>query len=125
MQEELLLVGAGQGVDVLLVLAGAQGGDHDGLGLTAGEQGRTVGAREDADFRDDVADLVEGAAVDAVAVVDDVATQDVGFAFLEGGAELGGVDAVRVLVGLHQLGGGGFFLATSTPVRRSYLPAWV
>ncbi len=107
MQQELLFVGPGQGVDVLLVLAGAQGGDHDRLGLAAGEQGRAVGAREDADFRDDVADLVEGAAVDAVAVVDDVATQDVGFTFLEGRAELGGIDTVRIFVGLHQLGGGG------------------
>ena len=107
-EEEFLLVGPAQGVDVLLVLAGAEGGDHDGLGLTAGEQGRAVGAREDADFRDDGADLVEGAAVDAVTVVDDVATQDVGFAFLEGRTEFGGIDAVRIFVGLHQLGGGGF-----------------
>ena len=42
-----------------------------------------------------------------MAVVDDVATQDVGFAFLEGRTEFGGIDAVRIFVGLHQLGGGG------------------
>ena len=79
MQQEALLVGAFQGVDELLVVAGAQGGDHQGLGFAAGEQGRAVGARQDADFRDDRADLVDGAAVDAAAGLDDVAAQDVGF----------------------------------------------
>ena len=81
MQAEFLLVRPRQGVDVLFVLAGAERGHDDGLGLAAGEQGRTVGAREDADFRNDVADLVESAAVDAVTVVDDVTTQDVGLAY--------------------------------------------
>ena len=66
MQQEAFLVGAFQGVDELLVVAGAQGGDHQGLGLAAGEQGRAVGARQDADFRDDRADHVEGASVDAL-----------------------------------------------------------
>ena len=105
-QQDGFLVGPRQAVDVLLVLAGAQGGDDQGLGFAAREQRRTVGARQDADFRDDGADLVQGAAVDAVAVLDDVATQDVGFAFLKRGRELGRVDAFRLLVGLHQgLGG--------------------
>ncbi|MNX73713.1 hypothetical protein D3C86_1051220 [compost metagenome] len=106
-QQEGLFVRARQAVDVLLVLAGAERGDDQGLGFAAREQRRTVGARQDADFRDDGADLVEGAAVDAVSVLDDVATQDVGFTFLEGGRELGRVDALGVLVGLHQGGGGG------------------
>jgi hypothetical protein len=52
-QQEGFLVGAGQRVDVLLVLAGAERGDHDRLRLAAGEQRRTVGARQDADFRFD------------------------------------------------------------------------
>ena len=65
-----------------------------------------MGAREDADFRDDRTDLVEGATVNAVAVLDDVATQDLGLTFLEGGGEPGRLDAVRVLLGLHQRLGG-------------------
>jgi hypothetical protein len=52
-KEEGLLVGAGQRVDELLVLAGAERGDDDRLRLAAGEQRRAVGARQDADFRDD------------------------------------------------------------------------
>ncbi len=34
-QQEVLLVGAFQAVDELLVLAGAEGGDHEGLRLAA------------------------------------------------------------------------------------------
>ena len=80
MQHELLLVLAFQGVDQLLVVAGAQGGHDQGLGLAAGEQGRAVGAGQHAHFRDDRADLVDRAAVDADAGVEDVAADDVGFA---------------------------------------------
>uniref|UniRef100_A0A0N4ZCV4 NAD-specific glutamate dehydrogenase n=1 Tax=Parastrongyloides trichosuri TaxID=131310 RepID=A0A0N4ZCV4_PARTI len=105
-QQEGFFVRTGQGVDELFVFAGAERGNDQGLGFAAREQRRTVGARQDADFRDDGADLVQGAAVDAVAVLDNVATQDVGFAFLERSRELGRVDAFRLLVGLHQgLGG--------------------
>ena len=50
-QQEALLVGALQRVDELLVVAGAQGGDHQGLGLAAGEQGRAVGPRQDRHLR--------------------------------------------------------------------------
>ena len=49
---------------------------------------------------DDRADLVDVAAVDADAGVEDRAADDVGFQFLEHAAELGGVDAGRVGVGL-------------------------
>ena len=45
MQHEVLLVGALEAVDELLVLAGAESRHHEGLGLAAGEQRRTVGAR--------------------------------------------------------------------------------
>jgi len=99
-QQEALLVGAFQGVDPLLVVAGAQGGDHQGLGLAAGEQGRAVGARQDADFRDDRADLVDRAAVDTDAGVEDAATDDVGFQFLEHAGQLQRVLAFRIGVRL-------------------------
>ena len=65
-QQEGLLVGALQRVDPLLVLAGAERGDHQRLGLAAGEQRRAVGARQDADFADDRADGPQVAAVDAL-----------------------------------------------------------
>ena len=64
MQHEGFLVGPRQRVDELLVLAGAERGDDDGLGFTAREHGRTVGARQDTDFRDDRTDRREVAAVD-------------------------------------------------------------
>ena len=90
MQQEAFLVGALQGVDELLVLAGAERGDHQRLGLAAGEQRRAVGARQHADFGDDRADGLEIAAVDALAGVEDVPAHDLGFEFLEhaGNAQL-------------------------------------
>ena len=55
-QQERLLVHAGQRVDILLVLAGAERGNDDRLRLATGEQRRAVRARQDADFRHDRAD---------------------------------------------------------------------
>ncbi len=106
MQQEAFLVGAFQGVDELLVVAGAQGGDHQGLGLAAGEQGRAVGAGQDAHFRNDRTHLVQVAAVDALLGQQHVAAQDGGFAFLERRAELGGVVAVGIGFALQQGRGG-------------------
>ena len=88
MQQEALLVGAFQRVDELLVLAGAERGDHEGLGLAAGEQRRAVGARQDADLGDDRADRLQVAAVDARAGVEDVPAHDLGLRLLEGGLDL-------------------------------------
>jgi hypothetical protein len=82
------LVGAFQRVDDLLVLAGAERGDDDGLGFTAGEQGRTVGTRQDADFEDDRTHGREIAAVDAALGLEDVAADDFGFQLLEDRADL-------------------------------------
>ena len=82
-QQELLLVGPRQRVDVLLVLAGAERGHHHRLGLAAGEQRRAMGARQHADFGDDVADGLDVAAVDALAGVEDVPANDLGFQLLE------------------------------------------
>ena len=82
-QQELLLVGARQRVDILFVLAGAECGHNHRLRLAAGEQRRAVGARQHADFGDDVADRLDVAAVDALAGVEDVPAHDLGFQFLE------------------------------------------
>ena len=82
-QQEGLLVRARQRVDPLLVLAGAERGDHQRLGLAAGEQRRAVRARQDAGFRHDRAHGLEVAAVDALAGVEDVPADDLGLELLE------------------------------------------
>ena len=89
-QQERLFIRSRQRVDVLLVLAGAERGDHQALRLAASEQRRTMGARQHADFADDVADGLGVAAVDALAGVQDVPADDLGFQLLEhvGDAEL-------------------------------------
>ncbi len=86
-QQELLLVGSCERVDVLLVLAGAERGHHHRLGLAAGEQRRAMGAGQYADFGDDVADGLGIAAVDALAGVENVPANDLGFQFLEHGGD--------------------------------------
>ena len=89
-QQERLFVGSRQRVDILLVLAGAERGHDHRLGFTAGEQRRAVGAGQHADFGDDVAHGLGVTAVDALAGVEDVPANDLGFEFLEhaGDAEL-------------------------------------
>ena len=49
-QHEVLLVGAFERVDELLVFAGAERGDDERLRFAAGEQRRAVRARQNADF---------------------------------------------------------------------------
>jgi hypothetical protein len=66
MQQERLLVGSVQRVDPLLVFAGAERCDHDRLRFTAGEQRRTVRARQQADFRNDRTHGDEVTAVDTL-----------------------------------------------------------
>jgi hypothetical protein len=56
-----------QRVDDLLVLAGAQRGDHQALRLATGEQGRAMCARQDAGFADDRAHGLGVAPVDPLA----------------------------------------------------------
>ena len=87
MQQERLFVRSRQRVDVLLVLAGAERGHDHRLGFAAGEQRRAVGARQHADFGDDVAHGLGVAAVDALAGVEDVPANDLGFEFLEHGGD--------------------------------------
>ena len=76
MQHEVLAVFAFQRVDDLLVLAGAEGGDHQRLGFAAGEQRRAVGAGQHADFDFDRTHGLGVAAVDAHAGVENVAAHD-------------------------------------------------
>ncbi len=82
-QQERLFVGALQRVDELLVFRGAERGDHQRLGLAAGEQRRTVGARQDADFGEDRTNGLDVAAVDALAGVENIPAHDLGFELLE------------------------------------------
>ena len=79
-------------VDHLLAVLGAQGRGADRLGLAAGEQSRTVGAGQEADHRLDRANGLGVAAVDAAAVLEDGAANDLGLELLHQlqGAEVGG-----------------------------------
>src|SRR5690606_24184401 len=75
-QQEVFLVGAFERVDELLVVARAEGRDHEGLRLAAGEESGTVRARKHAHFRDDGADRFEVASVDAGLGVEDRVADD-------------------------------------------------
>ena len=83
-QHERLAVFADQRVDDLLVLAGAQRGHHQRLGLAAGEQGRTVRPVQDPDFGDDRPDRLGVAAVDARPGIQDLAADDIALHVVEG-----------------------------------------
>ena len=82
-QHEAFFVGAGQRVDELLVLAGAERRHHESLGLAAGEERRAVGARKDADLGHDRPHRLDVATIDALAGVEDVPAHDLGFKLLE------------------------------------------
>ena len=83
MEQEALLVGALERVDVLLVLAGAERRHDQRLGLAAGEQRRAVGARQHADLGEDRPHRRQVAAVDAALVVEDVPAHDLGLGVVE------------------------------------------
>ena len=93
MQHEGLLAGAFQAVDKLFVLGGAQGDDAKRLGFAAGEQRRTMGARQDADFGHDGAHGGEVAAVDALLGVQHGVAHHIGFDVMQQAA----IDAGRHL----------------------------
>ena len=63
LQHELLFELGGQAVDDLLVLSGAQDGDHQGLSFAAGKEGRTVCPRQDADLATDMSQFIGFASV--------------------------------------------------------------
>ena len=102
MEHEALVGEAGQAVDHLLGFLGAERGRADRLGLAAGEQGRAVGARQEADHRLDRADLAGGAAVDALALLEDGGADDLGLELLD--QLVGGHLVLRGRVGERRLG---------------------
>ena len=83
MQHEVLAVIAFERIDDLLVLAGAEGGDHHRLGLAAGEHGTAVNAGEKTSLRNDRSHRLGVAAIDALAGVEDGVPDDVLFQLLE------------------------------------------
>ncbi len=87
-QQERFFVGALQGVDELLVLAGAERRHHQRLGLAAREQRRAVRARQHADLGHDRTDGLHVAAVDPGARVENIPTHDLAFELLEDAGDL-------------------------------------
>ncbi len=73
--EALAVLGLLDRVDDLRVLGGAEGRGDQGLRLAAGEERRAVGAGQDAHLAGDRPDLVEAAAVEPVAVLEDLALE--------------------------------------------------
>ena len=82
-EQEPLLIGPVERIDILLVLAGAQRCDDHRLGFAAGEQGRAVGARQHPDLSQDRAHGGQIAPVDAPLVVENVPANDLGLGVVE------------------------------------------
>ena len=83
MEQEPLLVGPVQRIDILLVLAGAQRRDHHRLRFAAGEERRAVGAGQHPDLGQDRAHGRQIAPVDAALMVEDVPAHDLGLRAVE------------------------------------------
>ena len=83
MEQEPLLIGAVEGIDILLVLAGAERRDHERLGFAAGEQSRAVGAGQHPDLRLDRAHGGQIAPVDASLIIENVPAHDLGLGVVE------------------------------------------
>ena len=106
-EEELLLrLAAGDRVDLLRVLERGERADAERLRLAAAEHGRAVGAREDADLGGERADVVEPAAVDALAALEDVLADGLDLEAVLHRAELlvGHLGELRGEVRLHRGG---------------------
>ena len=86
-QHEVRTALADEGVDDLLVLAGAECGDNHRLGLAAGEQRRAVGARQESCLGNDLADRLGVAPVDTLAGLEDRAANDIGLFRLDQAAD--------------------------------------
>src|SRR5580704_13990286 len=103
MQKEALLVGALQTIDVLLVLPGAKRRDDQRLRLATGEKRRTMGARQDADFRDDRTDRPDIAAIDANAGIENIPADNLGLQIVKDLGDLF-LGKLRLGVGWEQRG---------------------
>src|SRR5208282_4025691 len=75
-QHEALLGFAFKALETLHVVAGAKRGGNQRLGFTAGEDGAAVRARQNAGFDPDLANLVEGAPVGTVLVIDHLVAEN-------------------------------------------------
>ncbi len=82
-QHEVVAVASGERLDGLLVTAGAERGDHQGLRLAAREQGGTVGAGQHAGADGDGPHGAGVAPVDARLAAEDAATHHLGFQAVE------------------------------------------
>ena len=89
MQQEIRAEVSVQRIDDLLVIAGAERGDHQRLGFAPGKQRRAMRARQQADGAVNRADGCQIPPVDALAAIDDLAAQDLALELLEGRAEVG------------------------------------
>ena len=85
MQQEVGFEVAVQRVDELLIIAGAQRGHDQALRLATGKQGGPMRPRQQANFGFDGTHGVEGAPVDPLAVLDDIAAQNRRFQLLQRG----------------------------------------
>ena len=94
MQHEVGAALALELVDDLLVLAGAERGHAERLGLAAREQGGPVRTRQDADFGDDRAHRLGVPPVDPQPGVQDGVADDVGLEVLEQALGLVGIQAL-------------------------------
>ena len=66
-QHEALAIFAFEHIHDLFVLAGAEGRDHQRLGLAAGKERRAMAARQNADLAHDLAHIPRAAPVDTFA----------------------------------------------------------
>ena len=82
-EQEPLLIGAVQRIDILLVLARAERRDDHRLRFAAGEQSRAMRARQHPDLSQDRAHGGQIAPVDAPLVVENVPAHDLGLGVVE------------------------------------------
>src|SRR4030042_1366531 len=78
-----LLRSLARAVEPLGVLEGPQRDRGQGLGLAAGEHGRTVGPGQEADLARDRADVVEAAPVGPELLLEDALADEVTFCLIE------------------------------------------
>ena len=83
MEQEPLLIGPVQRIDILLVLARAERGDDHRLRFSSREQSRTMGSGQHPDLGQDRAHGGQIPPVDAALVVENVPAHDLGLSLVE------------------------------------------